>query len=67
MDGMHARADAFRPQTDPKLLPSGSGLRLLIEVYAAPSSSASDQSWISPVVDSAELRWERTRPKSRFR
>jgi len=67
MDGMHARADAFRPQTDPKLLPSGSGLRLLIEVYAAPSSSTSDQSWISPVVDSAELRWERTRPKSRFR
>lgn len=67
MDGMHARADEFHPQTDPRLLPKKSGLRLLIEVHAMPPSSTTGSRWISPVVDSAELRWERTQPESRFR
>jgi len=67
MDGMHARADAFKPQDDPRLLPAGSGLRLLIEVVALPSSSASGSNWVSPVVDRVELRWERTQPEFRFR
>jgi hypothetical protein len=67
MDGMHARAAEFHPQTDPRLLPTRSGLRLLIEVHAMPPSSISGTRWIPPVVDSVELRWERTQPESRFR
>jgi hypothetical protein len=67
MDGMHARADAFHPVDDPRLLPAGSGLRLLIEVFALPSSPPAGTSWISPVVDRAELRWERTSLETRYR
>lgn len=67
MDGMYARADAFQPETDPRLLPTRGGLRLLIKVRATPPSSTSGSRWIPPVVDSALLRWERTQPEPRFR
>lgn len=67
MDGMHANAEEFDPKDDPRLLPAGSGLRLLIEVYALPPTETDHRSWVSPVVDSAELRWERTQEESRFR
>ncbi|MCH2106686.1 MAG: Ig-like domain-containing protein [Planctomycetes bacterium] len=67
MDGMRARADTFLPQTDPRLLPSKSGLRLLIKVHAAPAVSRGVSRWVAPAVDSTLLRWERTQLGSRFR
>jgi hypothetical protein len=57
--GTQASRDAFDPKDDPRLLPAKSGLRLLIEVSALPPSGDADEPWVSPVVDRAELRWER--------
>ena len=67
MDGIRARAETFLPQTDPRLLPSKSGLRLLIEVRAEPPASKGGSRWVAPAVDSALLRWERTEQEARSR
>ena len=65
--GAQARPDTFQPMDDPRLLPARSGLRLLIEVFALPPSSPSERAWVSPVVDRAELEWERIQPESQQR
>jgi hypothetical protein len=61
--GTPASRDAFDPKDDPRLLPAKSGLRLLIEVSAFPPSGVAEEPWVSPVVDRAELRWERITPE----
>lgn len=65
--GPQASRDAFEPKDDPRLLPAKSGLRLLIEVSALPPSGDADEPWVSPVVDRAELRWERINSENKPR
>ena len=62
--GAQASWESFDPKGDPRLLPAKSGLRLLIEVSARPPESSAVEPWVSPVVDRAELRWERVLSES---
>ena len=61
ISGAQVRGDSFDPKDDPRLLPPKGGLRLLIQVSALPPSGVGVEPWVSPVVDRAELRWERIR------